>query len=138
MKKFALTLGAAAVLMAAVPAKADTIVLQDRDRTFITDWYYINNHGCPAGSMPVKREHWMGLAKSTYRCVIPKNSTTVFYKPGMAIPTSVTYTELPSYVVDTLPPPPSGEIYVSADGGVYLINPETRMVVDAVSVVGTE
>jgi hypothetical protein len=138
MKKLALMLGTAAILAASGAAYADTIVLQDQDRVLLTDYLYINNKGCPAGSTAVKREHWMGLAKPTYRCVVPKNSNMVVYKPGTALPATVTYTELPKYIVESLPPPPSGEVYVSTDAGVYLINPQTRTVVDSVTIVGTE
>jgi hypothetical protein len=134
-------LGAAAIcggLMASAPAKAQTITIEDRDRMLLSDWVYINNKGCPPGSTRMKKEHFLGLGKPTYRCVVPKNSNVTFYQPGTVLPQTVTYTELPSYIVDALPPPPSGQVYVSADNAVYLIKPETRTVVDSVTVIGTE
>lgn len=141
MKKLAIIAGAVAIcggLLAAIPAQAQTITIEDRDRMLLSDWVYINNKGCPPGSKPMKKEHFLGLGKPTYRCVVPKASNVNFYQPGTVLPQTVTYTELPSYLVDALPPAPSGQVYVSADNAVYLIKPETRTVVETVTLVGTE
>jgi hypothetical protein len=122
-------------LVAATQARTETIVLRDNDRTLLSDWVIFNNQGCPPGSMMVKTKHL--FRSSSHRCTVPQGKTVTFYKTGSILPTTTTYTELPSYVVEQLPPPPSGDIYVTADNNVYLINPSTRTVVESVRVVGS-
>lgn len=136
MNRFALMLGTVAVCGAVLagPAKAETIILTEQDRAFLTDWIIEKNHGCPPGSTVIKEEHL--LRSPSYRCVVPRGSSVVYLQPGMTIPETVTYTVLPDPVIQRLPPPPAGQIYVTADNNVYLIQPETRTVVEAVTVVG--
>jgi hypothetical protein len=70
--------------------------------------------------------------------VIPKGATVTYYQPGTVIPSTVTYTALPATVTTRLPAAPSGEMYVTSGSGVYLINPDTRTVVDTIKVYDTE
>lgn len=122
-------------LAAAVPAaKAETIMLQDRDRWLLSDWVIFNNQGCPPGSMMVKTDRLFG--SSTHRCTVPTGTKVTYFERGTTLPTTVKYTELPKFVVEALPPPPAGEIYVAADNNIYLINPQSRTVVETVRVIG--
>ncbi len=56
-----------------------------------------------------------------------------FYTPGTILPETVTYTELPTTVTTKLVSPPSGAVYVSSGGNVYLIDKSSRKILDAVS-----
>jgi hypothetical protein len=136
MTKASLMLGVAAICGAlfATAAQADTITFTTKQRAVIGDYVVKSAGGCPAGSTMVKEEHL--LRDDSIRCVVPRGAKTVYYAPGTVIPSTVTYSELPTTVVSQLPPPPSGEVYVTADSNVYLIKPETRTVVEAVTVVG--
>ncbi len=108
-------------------------------RTVVSNWIMQQNKDqCPAGTTRIKETHLMGLRDPSYKCIAPKGSTMTFYKPGTVLPSTVTYTELPSTVVTQLPPAPEGEAYVTTDNNVYLVNKQTRTVVDGVTVVGTE
>lgn len=133
MKKLALMLGVAAIF-AAGTASAETYTLTTQHRALIGDWM-VKTNGCPAGSTAVREKHL--LRDDSIRCVVPK-ARTVYYKAGATIPQTVTYTELPTTIVSQLPAPPAGEVYVAADGNVYLIKPESRTVVEAITVVGAE
>lgn len=55
-----------------------------------------------------------------------------FYAPGTVLPETITYTELPTTVTTRLLSPPSGAVYVSAGGNVYLLDKRNRRVIDAV------
>jgi hypothetical protein len=55
-----------------------------------------------------------------------------FYTAGSILPETVTYSELPSTVVEKLSPAPSGATYVSYGGNVYLIDKKKRTIIDAV------
>jgi hypothetical protein len=148
MKNIPKILGLAMIcsgLMTAIAVQADaqttkktvtTTTFTTNDRMLLGDWVIFNNQGCPAGSMMVKTTHLFG--KSSHRCTVPKGSTISYYEPGAVLPSTTTYTELPGYVVEQLPPPPSGEVYVSADNNVYLINPQTRTVVQSVRIIGPQ
>ena len=106
-------------------------------RTVVSNWIMSQNKDqCPAGTTRVKETHLFGLRDPSYKCIAPKGSTMTFYKPGTVLPSTVTYTEVPQTLVTQLPAAPEGEIYVSADNNVYLINKQTRTVVDGVTVVG--
>lgn len=134
MKKITHLLGVAAVCCGlAAPAFAETVYLTSENRAFLTDWVITKNGGCPPGSTMIKEDHW--LRSPSYRCVVPRGSTTVYYKPGMTLPTTVHYDPLPTTIVERLPSPPEGEVYVTSDNNIYLIKPDTRTVVDSVSVV---
>lgn len=132
MKKLALMLGVAAIFTAGVASAETTYTLTTQHRALIGDWM-VKTNGCPAGSTAVREKHL--LRDDSIRCVVPRDRT-VYFQPGATIPQTVTYTELPTTIVSQLPAPPSGEVYVAADGNVYLIKPETRTVVEAVTVVG--
>jgi hypothetical protein len=137
MKKLPLMLGVAALAggltVAAPSANAETVVFTQQNRTYLGDWIMETNNGCPSGTTLVKEKHL--LRDPSYRCIAPRGQKTVFYTPGTVIPQTVTYTELPTTVVQQLPPPPSGQVYVTADNNVYLLNRENRTVVDAVTIV---
>ena len=69
----------------------------------------------------------------SYVTTLPQSSTTVtYYNPGSVIPETVTYTELPVTVSSKLVAPPQGDKYVVIGRNVYLLNPEKRMIVDAI------
>lgn len=138
MSKLAKFLSMAVVAGALVSgaAQAETVYLTTESRTYVSDWVIAQNNGCPPGTTLVKKEHL--LRNDSYRCVAPRNAGVVFYKPGTIIPKTVTYTALPTEVVAKLPAPPTGQIYVSANNNVYLLDPESRTVVDGVAVVGVE
>lgn len=112
----------------------EKIMLNDNDRMLLGNWVIFNNQGCPPGSTRVKTSYLIG--KPTYRCVVPPGRTMTFYGPGAILPRTVIYEKLPGYVLEDLPPPPAGTSYVSANGNVYLINPDTRTVVESVRIVG--
>lgn len=135
MSKFALMLGVAAICGGLVTqAKAETVYFTSENRAYLSDWVLERNGGCPAGSTLIKREHW--LRDPSYRCEVLPGQRTVFYRPGTSLPRTVTYTELPSTVVEHLPTAPDGTTYVTSDNNIYLIKPQTRTVVDSVTVVG--
>ena len=137
MKKLTLMLGVAAVcggMMTSAPVRAETYVLQTENRVMLSDWVIAQNRGCPIGSVSVKKEHL--LRDPSYRCMVPKTSKMVVYQPGTAIPSTVTYTNLPEEVTLKLPAPPKDQIYVSSDNNVYLIKRDNRTVVESVTVVG--
>lgn len=137
MKKLTLMLGVAALAggltVAASAAQAETVMFTTQNRTYLSDWIMETNNGCPAGSTLVKEKHL--LRDPSYRCIAPRGRKTVFYAPGTVIPQTVTYTELPSTVVSHLPAAPAGQVYVTSDNNVYLLNRENRTVVDAVTIV---
>ncbi|HYD17002.1 MAG TPA: hypothetical protein VEF76_00820 [Patescibacteria group bacterium] len=137
MKKLTLMLGVAVlaggIFVAAPSAQAETVVFTQQNRTYLGDWIMETNKGCPAGTTLVKEKHL--LRDPSYRCIAPKGSNVMYFKPGQVIPQTVTWQELPTTVVQQLPPPPSGEVYVTDSTNVYLVKPETRTVVDAVTIV---
>jgi hypothetical protein len=142
MKNLVKMLGMAAVcggLMTGVAssARADTVILQDQDRIMVRDWF-INNHGCPPGTVMHEKQRYMGLVHPYHTCEPIKGANVTVFSPGTVIPSTVTYTELPRTVVEKLPAPPSGDVYVTTDTGTYLINPQTRTVVDSVSVIDND
>lgn len=135
MKNIVMILGVAALCGGfATTAGADTVYLTSDSRAVLHDYVISKNGGCPPGSTRVKEDHW--FRGPTYSCVVPKGSNVVFYKPGTVIPETVHYEMLPTTVIEKLPTPPSGEVYVTADNNVYLVQPETRTVVEAVTLVG--
>lgn len=137
MKKLTLMLGVAALAggltVAAPAANAETVMFTTQNRTYLGDWIMETNKGCPAGTTLVKEKHL--LRDPSYRCIAPRGQKTVFYAPGTVIPQTVTYTELPTTVVEHLPAAPAGQIYVTSDNNIYLLNRENRTVVDAVTIV---
>lgn len=137
MKKLTLMLGVAAIAggltVAAPAANAETVMFTTQNRTYLGDWIMETNKGCPAGTTLVKEKHL--LRDPSYRCMAPRGQKTVFYTPGTVIPQTVTYTELPTTVVQQLPTPPAGQIYVTSDNNIYLLNRDNRTVVDAVTIV---
>ncbi|MEZ0223595.1 MAG: hypothetical protein ACAH83_03505 [Alphaproteobacteria bacterium] len=64
--------------------------------------------------------------------VTAPSEQVTFYAPGTIIPETVTYTELPMTVTTRLMAPPSGSVYVSSGGNVYLLDKKKRRVIDAV------
>ena len=114
-----------------------TRYFQPEQRTIVSNWIMQQNKDqCPAGTTRIKETHLFGLRDPSYKCLAPKGSTMSFYKPGTVLPSTVTYTDLPSTVVTQLPAAPEGEAYVTSDNNVYLVNKQTRTVVDGVTVVG--
>lgn len=140
MKILAATLGLAVLCGALVqsgPVRAETVILQDQHRDVIREWIYVNNKGCPPGTRLKKTQRYFGLVKPYRNCVPDPAAKVTWYRPGTVLPTTVTYTELPGTVVSRLPPPPPGRTYVTTENSVYLINPETRTVVDTVTLYET-
>ncbi len=133
MRNYAKILSAAAVcgVMAASVAHADTVVLGEPDRTVVQEYVYQTNNGCPPGAVMKKETRWFGLVHPEHSCVIPKGTNVTVYQPGMAIPSTVSYTPLPATVVSRLPAAPAGDVYVTSDNQIYLINPTTRTVVQS-------
>lgn len=139
MKTIATALGLAILyvaLVSSVPARTETIVLQDQDRDVIREWVYVNHKGCPPGTMMKKTQRYFGLVKPYHNCIPSSDAKVIIYQPGATIPSTVTYTELPTTVVSKLPAPPEGETYVTTDTGVYVVNPQTRTVVETVNLWG--
>jgi hypothetical protein len=66
-----------------------------------------------------------------YITTIPPSRTVTFYTPGTALPGDVAYTELPANVTTRLVSPPAGDRIVYIGRNVYLIEPQKRVVVDA-------
>lgn len=64
--------------------------------------------------------------------VTAPSEKVTFYTPGTVLPETVTYTELPDTVTTKLSPAPAGDVYVSSGGNVYLIQKDSRKIVDAV------
>jgi hypothetical protein len=120
------------LLASALPARAETVILQDNDRDILREYVYVNYKGCPPGTHMKKKTRYFGLVKPYHSCVPDKNASITVYQPGTIIPQTVTYTELPSTVISRLPAAPSGATYVTTDTGVYLVNPQTRTVVERV------
>jgi hypothetical protein len=53
----------------------------------------------------------------------------IFYAPGAYLPSTVFYEPLPTTVLM----PPSGYLYVQTAGGVYLMDRNTRLIADSIS-----
>jgi hypothetical protein len=93
--------------------------------------------GALACSMPAKaattvyfRDSDRVLLKE-YVTTPPATSTVTFYERGTVLPSTVTYTELPSTVTAKLVAPPPGASYVMIDGNAYLVDTQKRVVIDA-------
>lgn len=136
MKSYAKLLSAVALctVIGSAAARAEQVVVQDSDRDVIREWVYDTNNGCPPGTVMTKKERWFGLVHPYHNCVIPKGQTVTYYQPGTILPSTVTYSPLPETVTTRLPAPPTGSVYVQSGTGVYLVNPQTRTVVDTIKV----
>lgn len=140
MKKLPATAALFSLLLAATPAMAQgwdaegwylrhgfghhttrEVYFDDDDRAVIRGYISRHRYFCPFGTVP----HPDGCAEP------PAN--VVFYRPGEVLPQTVTYTELPSYVVANLAPPPPGAIYVRAGDDVYLMSERDRTILDAIN-----
>lgn len=134
MKSYAKLLSAVALctVIGSVAARAETLVVQDSDRDVIREWVYESHNGCPPGTVMTEQKRWFGLVHPQHHCVIPQGSTVTYYQPGSILPSTVTYTPLPETITTRLPAPPSGAVYVTSGTGVYLVNPQTRTVVDTI------
>ena len=107
MKKASKLLGlalAGGIIMTSFPVKA-ALYFRDTDRTVLHN--YVTTLPAP-------------------------ESTVTFYNPGTVLPETITYTELPDSVTMKLTAPPTGNKFVAIGRNVYLINPEKRVIVDAI------
>ena len=120
-------------LVSSAPARAETVILQDTDRDVVREYVYVKYKGCPPGTVMKKKERYFGLVKPYHSCIPAGGANVTVYQPGTIIPQTVTYSELPTTVVSRLPAPPTGATYVTTDTEVYLVNPETRTVVETVN-----
>lgn len=73
-----------------------------------------------------------GLAKKNNGCLPPGHAKR--WNVGQALPPGVTWYAVPQDLYVRLAPPPYGHRYVYLDGGVLLLNVNTRFVIDAVSI----
>lgn len=93
--------------------------------------------GIMVSSLPAMAEVFFRTEDRTvlhsYITTVPAPDATVtYYTPGTVLPDTVTFTELPATVTTKLVAPPPGNKIAYIGRNVYLIDPEKRVVVDAV------
>jgi hypothetical protein len=98
-------------LIASLPAKADTTT------------YFTND------DRPVLRSY----ATTTTTDAAGNSVTTTYYKPGTVLPSTVTYTALPSTVTTKLVAAPAGDEYTIIGNTAYLVNRDKRVVIETQS-----
>ena len=134
----ALHIFGAAVLCSALYAgavQAQPYGFTDYQRALIGDWVVDSLGGCPNGSRAVTT----GRKKDdSLRCLMASGSGIVLYAPGETIPETVPSVAVPADIGSQLPEPKMGEVYIIVDNNLYLVTPETRIVVTSIIVMKPE